>query len=108
MTDQFTAADSAAQLILSRTSLRPKIGLVLGSGLGAFADSLTDAARVPYAEIPSSPQPPPLVTPDAWSLATPDRWPSPPCRAACISMKVIPRRKLRFPFASSPAWAFAR
>src|SRR5580658_3144870 len=56
MTDQFTAADSAAQLILSRTSLRPKIGLVLGSGLGAFADSLTDATRVPYAEIPSFPQ----------------------------------------------------
>lgn len=56
MTDQFTLADSAAQLILSRTALRPKIGLVLGSGLGAFADSLSDAARVPYAEIPSFPQ----------------------------------------------------
>jgi purine-nucleoside phosphorylase len=56
MTDQFTLADSAAQLILSRTALRPKIGLVLGSGLGAFADSLTDAARVPYAEIPAFPQ----------------------------------------------------
>lgn len=56
MTDQFTLADSAAQLILSRTSLRPKIGLVLGSGLGAFADSLTDAVRVPYSEIPSFPQ----------------------------------------------------
>jgi purine-nucleoside phosphorylase len=55
MTDQF-AADSAAQLILSRTQLRPKIGLVLGSGLGAFADSLSDAARVTYAEIPSFPQ----------------------------------------------------
>ena len=56
MTDQFTLADSAAKLILKRTSLRPTIGLVLGSGLGAFADSLTDAARVPYAEIPSFPQ----------------------------------------------------
>jgi purine-nucleoside phosphorylase len=56
MTDQFTLADGAAKLILSRTPLRPKIGLVLGSGLGAFADSLTDAARVPYAEIPSFPQ----------------------------------------------------
>ena len=52
MTDQFTLADSAAQFILARTSLRPKIALVLGSGLGAFADSLTDAVRVPYAEIP--------------------------------------------------------
>lgn len=56
MADQFTLADSAAQLILSRTQLRPRIGLVLGSGLGAFADSLADAARVPYAEIPSFPQ----------------------------------------------------
>ncbi|HYM76512.1 MAG TPA: purine-nucleoside phosphorylase [Candidatus Dormibacteraeota bacterium] len=56
MSDQFTLTDFAAQLILSRTSLRPKIGLVLGSGLGAFADSLTDSARVPYADIPSFPQ----------------------------------------------------
>jgi purine-nucleoside phosphorylase len=56
MSDQFSLADSAAQLILSRTSLRPKIGLVLGSGLGAFADSLTNATHVPYADIPSFPQ----------------------------------------------------
>jgi len=55
MTDQFKLADSAAQFILARTSLRPKIGLVLGSGLGAFADSLTNAVRVPYAEIPKFP-----------------------------------------------------
>jgi purine-nucleoside phosphorylase len=52
---QFTLADSAAQFILTRTPLRPKIGLVLGSGLGAFADSLTDAVRVPYAQIPRFP-----------------------------------------------------
>lgn len=56
MNDQFTLADSAAKVILSRTSLRPKIGLVLGSGLGAFADSLSGAAGVPYADIPSFPQ----------------------------------------------------
>src|SRR5579871_3405646 len=56
MTDTFALADSAAQLILNRTALRPKIGLVLGSGLGAFADSLTDATRVPYSEIPSFPR----------------------------------------------------
>jgi purine-nucleoside phosphorylase len=56
MTDQFAAADSAAQTILARTALRPQIGLVLGSGLGGFADSLTDATRVPYADIPSFPQ----------------------------------------------------
>jgi len=56
MTDPFTLADAAARLVLSRTPLRPRIALVLGSGLGAFADSLTDAVRVPYAEIPSFPQ----------------------------------------------------
>jgi purine-nucleoside phosphorylase len=56
MTDQFTLADTAAQVILKRTPFRPKIGLVLGSGLGAFADSLTEAARVPYSDIPAFPQ----------------------------------------------------
>ncbi len=56
MPDQFTLADSAAQLIHSRTPHRPKIALVLGSGLGAFADSLNDAAHIPYAEIPGFPK----------------------------------------------------
>ena len=56
MTDHFTQADAAAQLILQRTPLQPKIGLVLGSGLGAFADSLSDATAVPFREIPSFPQ----------------------------------------------------
>jgi len=56
MPDQFSQAEASAQLILSRTTLRPRIALVLGSGLGGFADSLTDAVRVPYAEIPSFPQ----------------------------------------------------
>ena len=55
MNDPYALADSAAQFILARTTLRPKIGLVLGSGLGAFADSLTDTVRVPYAEIPQFP-----------------------------------------------------
>jgi purine-nucleoside phosphorylase len=56
MTDQFALADAAAQFILARIPLRPKIALVLGSGLGAFADSLTDATRVPYSEIPTFPR----------------------------------------------------
>ena len=56
MSDQFTLADSSARLVLTRTALRPRIGLILGSGLGDFADSLSDAARIPYAEIPSFPR----------------------------------------------------
>jgi purine-nucleoside phosphorylase len=56
MADSFQLAEAAAQAVLARTALRPKIGLVLGSGLGGFADSLSDATRVPYADIPSFPQ----------------------------------------------------
>src|ERR1700736_3660202 len=54
--DQFIAAESAARFVLAKTSLRPRIGLVLGSGLGGFADSLSEAACIPYAEIPAFPR----------------------------------------------------
>ena len=56
ITDDFTRADSAAKFVLEKTSLRPMIALVLGSGLGAFADALIDAVRIPYAQIPSFPR----------------------------------------------------
>lgn len=41
--------------IESSTPLRPRVGVVLGSGLGAFADELADRAEIPYAEIPGWP-----------------------------------------------------
>jgi purine-nucleoside phosphorylase len=56
MTDDFTKAGAAAQFLLSQTSVRPKIGLVLGSGLGGFADELSDSTRVPYTNIPFFPR----------------------------------------------------
>jgi purine-nucleoside phosphorylase len=49
---EFARADRAAKFILSKTKLRPKIALILGSGLGAFADDLTNATRIPYEKIP--------------------------------------------------------
>jgi len=54
--DLFTRAESAAAFVLSQTQLRPQIGLVLGSGLGSFADDLADAVRIPYAHIPTFPR----------------------------------------------------
>ena len=36
---------------------RPRLGIILGSGLGAIADALTDAAHFPYAELEGFPQP---------------------------------------------------
>jgi purine-nucleoside phosphorylase len=47
--------DEAAAAVRARTTLRPSIGLVLGSGLGAFADALEEAVAVPYPEIPHFP-----------------------------------------------------
>jgi purine-nucleoside phosphorylase len=45
----------AKLLIEQRTALRPAMGVVLGSGLGAFADELTDRVEIPYGEIPGWP-----------------------------------------------------
>ena len=56
MKDNFTLAETAAQSILQKTALRPKIGLVLGSGLGSFADSLTNPTKIPFHEIPDFPR----------------------------------------------------
>jgi purine-nucleoside phosphorylase len=54
--DEYERAEAAAQFIFSRTKLRPKIALVLGSGLGPFADEFADATKIPYAEIPHFPR----------------------------------------------------
>ena len=45
----------AKHAIESRTTLRPSTGVVLGSGLGAFADELTDRIDIPYGDIPGWP-----------------------------------------------------
>ena len=48
----YEKAVAAAEFIRSKYSGEIKTAIVLGSGLGAFADELTDAVRVPYEEIP--------------------------------------------------------
>lgn len=52
----FAHATQAAKFILSKSKLRPQIGLVLGSGLGAFADDLTSATKIDYKRIPHFPR----------------------------------------------------
>jgi purine-nucleoside phosphorylase len=54
--DEYERAEAAAQFIFGRSSLRPKIALVLGSGLGPFADEFANASKIPYAEIPHFPR----------------------------------------------------
>lgn len=48
---------SAAEYLLSRTAHRPVVGLILGSGLGDYADTLEDAVSFPYSQIPNFPVP---------------------------------------------------
>ena len=54
--EEFIHAEAAARFLLKKTKLRPKIALVLGSGLGAFADEFANATRIPYAKIPHFPR----------------------------------------------------
>jgi purine-nucleoside phosphorylase len=59
--DEFTRAESAAMVIRMHLSQKPHLGVpeiavVLGSGLGAFADALQDSVVIPYADIPNFPR----------------------------------------------------
>jgi purine-nucleoside phosphorylase len=42
----------AVEFLKSQTTLRPRVAVVLGSGLGAFADELESRTEIPYASIP--------------------------------------------------------
>ena len=52
-----TKIRAAADYILSRIDTRPTVGMVLGSGLGDFADTLEDAVSIPFSQIPNFPTP---------------------------------------------------
>jgi len=47
--------DLAADAIRERTSYRPRVGLILGSGLNSVADSVEKADIIPYGELPNWP-----------------------------------------------------
>ncbi|HUE82558.1 MAG TPA: purine-nucleoside phosphorylase [Pyrinomonadaceae bacterium] len=48
----YARAEHAARTIRARTAEEARVALVLGSGLGAFADDLSEATAIPYEEIP--------------------------------------------------------
>jgi purine-nucleoside phosphorylase len=57
--ETFTRAQyvEAADFIRSRTAHRPRLGLILGSGLNPLADEVVGADRIPYGDIPHFPRP---------------------------------------------------
>lgn len=48
--------DQAVSTIRTQSSVHPLVGVVLGSGLGAWADSLDGRVSIPYSTIPGMPQ----------------------------------------------------
>ena len=50
--DLYSRAETAARTIRSRTAEKPRVALVLGSGLGGFAEEFKEAVAIPYREIP--------------------------------------------------------
>lgn len=55
MIQAYEHIQEAASYIESRTSVRPEIGLTLGSGLGVLADLVENPVTIPYREIPYFP-----------------------------------------------------
>lgn len=55
--DARAALTEAAAYVAGKSEGRPRLGLVLGSGLGPLADRLEGARSIPYKEIPGMPQP---------------------------------------------------
>jgi purine-nucleoside phosphorylase len=55
LSDLLARMTEAAEAVRARTPLVPRIGLILGSGLGDLADQVTDAVHIPYGEIPHFP-----------------------------------------------------
>ena len=53
--DRTLRMQSALDYIRAKTPAQPRIAVVLGSGLGAFADVLTESTGIPYSEIPGWP-----------------------------------------------------
>ena len=52
---QMPRIEAAAEAVRAQTSTSPRAALVLGSGLGGYADTLRDKVVVPFAEIPAMP-----------------------------------------------------
>ena len=48
----YERAEHATRIIRSRISVEPRVAVVLGSGLGGFADDFDEAVAIPYEDIP--------------------------------------------------------
>lgn len=49
--------DQAAQVVSDRAPVKPKIGIILGSGLASLSDSVDKPSVIPFSDIPNWPTP---------------------------------------------------
>ena len=74
----FERAEAAAASIRERIAVRPRVAIVLGSGLGSFAERIEQPVSIPYPEIPHFPRP--TVEGHSGRLRRGDRRPEHPSR----------------------------
>ncbi len=55
MSDYYDQIQQSSLFIKQKTKHRPKVGLILGSGLGSLAEEVTDADIFPYQDLPGFP-----------------------------------------------------
>lgn len=56
MDNLYDSIELARAAVAARAPLTPRVGLILGSGLGSLADELEDAVAVPYEDVPGFPR----------------------------------------------------
>jgi xanthosine phosphorylase len=49
--------EGAAKVLVDRAGVEPRVGIVLGSGLGGVADAVEGATVIPYGDLPGFPEP---------------------------------------------------
>ena len=60
----------AAGEICRRWAGRPRVGIILGTGLGSVAQEIATEATIDYSDIPHFPRSRPSPTPGNWSAAS--------------------------------------
>ena len=77
MLNLYESIQEARQAIEQRWKGRPTVGIILGTGLGGFAEDIQAEAAIPYSEIPHFPE----STVQSPSLLGRRRWLVPPLRS---------------------------
>src|SRR5260221_13982710 len=97
ISDDFTQAEFAAKHIASKSPIKPAVAIVLGSGLGGFADEMTEAVRISYNEIPHFARSTALGHPGQLVMGNIGDWPGVVEEGGVHLYEGLPVRRVGFP-----------